>query len=129
MALSSYSNFIIKLNENIVNTNVRKLYGSSLRYVRLRKSDFQPIFLCAMNNVTIYGSTDNFLSPVLISDWLIFCCGNSILHQKRICWKKFCWKFRWNEIICQEIICRYKVAFFTMNSPHWPWHVTTCSKL
>ena len=31
MALSSYSNFIIKLNENTVNTNARKLYGASLR--------------------------------------------------------------------------------------------------
>ena len=25
----------------------------------------------------------NFLSPVLVSDWLIFCCGNLILNQKR----------------------------------------------
>ena len=36
MALSSYSNFIIKLNENTVNTNVRKLYGASLRYIPMR---------------------------------------------------------------------------------------------
>ena len=25
----------------------------------------------------------NFVSPVSISDWLIFCCGNSILHHKK----------------------------------------------
>ena len=25
----------------------------------------------------------NFLSPILVSDWLIFCCGNLILNQKR----------------------------------------------
>ena len=28
------------------------------------------------------SSTDNFLSPILISGWLIFCCGNLILHQR-----------------------------------------------
>ena len=28
-----------------------------------------------------YSSTDNFLSPVPVSDWLIFCCWNSIIHQ------------------------------------------------
>ena len=30
-----------------------------------------------------YSSTDNFLSPILISDWLIFFFGNLILCQKR----------------------------------------------
>ena len=30
-----------------------------------------------------YSSTDNFVSPILVSDWLIFCCENLILHQKR----------------------------------------------
>ena len=29
------------------------------------------------------NSTDNFLSPIPVSDWLIFCCGNLILHQKK----------------------------------------------
>ena len=29
-----------------------------------------------------YGSTDNFLLPIPVSDWLILCCGNLILHQK-----------------------------------------------
>ena len=29
-----------------------------------------------------YSSTDNFLSPILISDWLISCCENLILRQK-----------------------------------------------
>ena len=28
-----------------------------------------------------YSSTYSFLSPIPVSDWLIFCCGNSILHQ------------------------------------------------
>ena len=30
-----------------------------------------------------YGSADNFLSPIPVFDWLIFCCRNLILHQKR----------------------------------------------
>ena len=27
------------------------------------------------------SSTYSFLSPIPVSDWLIFCCGNLILHQ------------------------------------------------
>ena len=30
-----------------------------------------------------HSSTDNFLSTVLVSDWLIFCCENLIVHQKK----------------------------------------------
>ena len=30
----------------------------------------------------IYSSTDNFLSPILVFDWLILYCGNLILQQK-----------------------------------------------
>ena len=29
------------------------------------------------------SSTGNFLSPISVSDWLIFCCGNSRHQQKR----------------------------------------------
>ena len=29
------------------------------------------------------NSSGNFLSPILVSDLLIFCCRNSILHQKK----------------------------------------------
>ena len=29
------------------------------------------------------SSTDNFLPPIPISDWLIFCCRNLILHEKK----------------------------------------------
>ena len=32
-----------------------------------------------------YNYTDNFLSPIPVSDWLIFCCGNAILQQKKKC--------------------------------------------
>ena len=41
------------------------------------KSTSITIFNCA------YSSTDSFLSPVTVSDWLMFCCGNLILYQNR----------------------------------------------
>ena len=30
-----------------------------------------------------YIFTDNFLSPILVSDSLVFCCGNLMLHEKK----------------------------------------------
>ena len=30
-----------------------------------------------------YSSTDNLVSSALISDWLISCCENLIIHQKK----------------------------------------------
>lgn len=45
----------------------------------------------------IYSSTENLLSPISVSDWLIFCYANLILHQKKE-WKLlkqiFWWKTR-----------------------------------
>ena len=63
----------------------------------------------------------NFLSPISVSDWLIFCCENSMLYQKRnendtntnILMKKKKKK---------ENICKYNVAFFVVNSPPW-WNM------
>ena len=70
MAASSYSKFIIKLEEMTVNSNVRRLYGASMRYVRRRKSDFQRHSHALGNNVTTHSSTDNLLSPILVSNML-----------------------------------------------------------
>ena len=36
-----------------------------------------------LQTVQTYSSTDNFLPHIPVSDWLIFCFGNSILHQKK----------------------------------------------
>ena len=36
-----------------------------------------------MNSYSACSSTDNFLSPIPISDWLIFCWENLMLHKKR----------------------------------------------
>ena len=55
----------------------------------------------------MYSSTDNFLSHILlVSDWLIFCYKNSILHQKKDLKKK--------KKKCQESKWKYKVAFCTV---------------
>ena len=57
----------------------------------------------------MYSSTDNFLSHILlVSDWLIFCYKNSILHQKKDM-KIFKKKKK-----CQESKWKYKVAFCTV---------------
>ena len=45
----------------------------------LNQSDYK-IF---QTSILTYSFTDNFLSPIAIFDWLIFCCGNLILHQIR----------------------------------------------
>ena len=31
---------------------------------------------------SIHSSTDNFLSPIPVSDWSIFCCENLLLQQR-----------------------------------------------
>ena len=38
----------------------------------------------AFHNINLtQSSTGNFLSPIPVSDWLIFCCENSKLYQKK----------------------------------------------
>ena len=60
----------------------------------------------------ILSFTDNFGSPIFVSYWLIFCCGNLIFHQKKK-WKlrqKFydkkqqqkCQTSTWKQIISIE---------------------------
>ena len=72
-----------------------KIFSDQLSYLR----DFELVMICKslkspldarrkLNSgrlmyVLLYNSTDNFLSPIPVFDWLIFCCGNSILHQKK----------------------------------------------
>ena len=66
--------------------------------------------------------SDNFLSPIPVSDWLIFCGGILILYQK----KKRTWKKHnfYDEKQQQEKVKKsmftHKAASFILNSPHWP---------
>ena len=82
---------------------------------KLRSLDTNLVFsFCFLT----YSSTDNFLSPILVSNCLIFCLGNLIPHQKKKWkwWHKF---FDERQKKCHESICKCKVGFFTVNSPHW----------
>ena len=72
-----------------------KIFSDQLSYLR----DLELVMICKslkppldarrklnpgrLMYVLPYSSTDNFLSPIPGFDWLIFCCGNSILHQKK----------------------------------------------
>ena len=40
------------------------------------------IYLKRLIHLT-YSFTDNFLSSIPVSEWLIFCCGNFLLHQQK----------------------------------------------
>ena len=81
MVASSYSKFI-KLEEKIVNINARKLYGASMRYVYKESQIFYPI---PMHHEWCHYIQFHWQFLITYSgpDWLIFCCGNSILHQKK----------------------------------------------
>ena len=62
----------------------------------------------AMDPYSAYNYTDNFLSPIPISDLLIFYCGNLMLHKNK--------KWKWQNIIflikktkqCQKSLCKQK---------------------
>ena len=73
---------------------------------------FIPLVLDGSYVVVPYSSTDNLLSPILVSDWFIFCCGNLMKNKT----KK------------PKSICKHKVACFTLNSPPMTSDIT-CSKL
>ena len=59
-----------------------------------------------------YSSADSWKPPVHVSDWLIFCCRNLRLYQKKEI------KMIKNNKKYQKGICKHMVAFFHLNSPH-----------
>ena len=61
---------------------------------------------CSADNYYIYSCADNFLSPIPVSDWLIFCCRNLTLHQKHDFFDEKQHK--------NASECKHKVAFFTL---------------
>ena len=67
-----------------------------------------------------YSSTDSWKPLIYVSDWLIFCCGNLILHQK----KKSKW---WKHRFChekQKMPKKYITALssiFLWTRPTDPW--------
>ena len=76
-----------------------------------------------MDSYSAYCVTDNFLSPISLSDLLILCSKNWILYKK----KKWKWK---NKFVddkrkqCQKILCKEK-----KHSLLWTHPTDPCSKL
>ena len=72
-----------------------------------------------------YSCTDNILSPIPVSDWLIFCCGNAIKKGNEIDKNKhFLMKNKKMPKNFMEIWCSnlsYELTLLTRN--------VTCSKL
>ena len=52
-----------------------------VKYIFLIDADTLTTSRCELKILlcVVYSSTDNFLSPIPVSVWLIFCCGNLIL--------------------------------------------------
>ena len=70
-------------------------------------------------------STDNFLSSIPVFDWLIFCCTNLILHQKKTENDKSTYFLMKNsKTKNKKSIYKYKLAFFVLNSPPLTRNVT-----
>ena len=59
-----------------------------------------------------YSSTDIFLSPILVSDWLIFFCANLITEIENDKNKFFNEKQQKN---AKKSICKLRVELFTLN--------------
>ena len=65
----------------------------------------------------VYISTESFLLPIPVSDWLIFCCGNLIVFKKRNENDKqinFEMKNNPQNKKCLKIICVHIVGFFIL---------------
>ena len=92
--------------------NYRKLWRSLAFYVIIK---VWVIFRCYA-----YSSTDNFLSSLLVSNWVIFFAEIWYFIRKRNKNYKntiFLWKTTKK---CHKSICKHKVAFFTLNLSHCP---------
>ena len=63
----------------------QSLYSAYLCSYRHWQSSSHTMIMCHSVQITCntYSSTDSLKSPIHLSDWLIFCCGNLILHQKK----------------------------------------------
>ena len=64
--------------------------------------------------------SDNFLSPIPVSDRLMFYSGNLILYQKRNENDKSTTFFMKNNQKKPTKYIKYIVAFFAVNSLDWP---------
>ena len=105
-----------------------KVFTNSFQRVFSFFPSFKKVHLfsihCTIKMFSKYSSTDNFLSPVPVSDWLIFCCGNSMLYQKKNENDKNTIFLMKNQM--PKSISRYKVIVYSKLTPLT--HDVTCSK-
>ena len=82
-----------------------------------------------MDSYFAYSSTDNFLSLIPISDWLIFCRGKLMLHKKRNQNDKheFFAEKQNKKTMPKKVYANKSSIRYTLNSPHYP--MIRCSKL
>ena len=58
-------------------------------YIFLRLQWPSVFIYCSFSfKILPYSSTDSWKPPIRVSDWLIFCFGNLILHKKKRKWQK-----------------------------------------
>ena len=69
-----------------------------------------------MDAYCAYSSIDSFLSPLPGSDWLVFCFGSLMLHQKKEMELTKTVFLSNNNQKMSKIACKHKSAFFTKNS-------------
>ena len=82
-----------------------KCVKEAIRFIR-------PLALGSRPSHFVYSSTDNFLSPIPVSHWLIFYCRNLVLYQQK---KSKWWKQFFYEKKCVQSKRKYKVTFFNLN--------------
>ena len=79
----------------------------------------------------VYISTESFLLPIPVSDWLIFCCGNLIVFKKRNENDKqinFEMKNNPQNKKCLKIICVHIVGFFILLNSRSSRPEVSCKK-
>ena len=73
------------------------------------------IITCLQFQIYTHSSTGNFSPPIPVFDWVIFCCGNLIIHQRKKKWKWEKHKFYDEK---QKSIKKVNIwAFFILNLP------------
>ena len=81
---------------------------------------YYTLFLSSYQTIP-YSSADSWKPPIHISDWLILCFWNLETYQKRNKNDKNTNFYdEKQQQKYQKSVCKYIVAFFTLNSSHWP---------
>ena len=96
---------------------LRESLQHSLSYL-IYAFTFDIFLICSLT----YSSINNLLSPIYVSDWLIFCVKIWCFFKKE--------KWKWQkpkyfdekqlQKMPQKYLCNHQVAFFITNTSYWP---------